>query len=77
MAIETHLAHSQQGTIVDFESNGERSVSRCLTRDSNARPRMALLIQFGANREGDQLKIFEVPRVEMPEELKQVLAEDQ
>src|SRR6267378_2918323 len=56
MAIETHLAHSQQGTIVDFESNGERSVSRLLTRDSNARPRMALLIQSGANREGDQLK---------------------
>jgi len=59
MAIETHLAHSQQGTIVDFESNGERSVCRFLTRDSDARLRMAPLIQSGANREGDPLKRYD------------------
>ena len=56
MAIETHLAHSQQGAIVDFESNGCRRVLRFLPTDLNARPRMAKLIQSGANREGDQLK---------------------
>src|ERR1700674_764451 len=56
MAIEVHPAHSQQGAIVDFESNGERSIPRLLTRDCDARLRVAQLIQTGANREGNPLK---------------------
>src|SRR5260370_76061 len=56
MAIETHPAHSQQGAIVDFEPNGDSCVARFLTRDSNARIRMAQLIQPCANCEGDPMK---------------------
>src|SRR6266849_4875664 len=56
MAIEAHPAHSQQGAIVDFEPNGDSCVARFLTRDSNARIRVAQLIQRCANREGNTMK---------------------
>ncbi len=56
MAIEGDPAHSQQGTIVDFEPNGDGCVARFLPHDSDVRLGMAELIQSGANCEGDPMK---------------------
>jgi len=62
MAVEAHPAHSQQWPIVDFESDGDSGVTCFLTRDSNARVRMAQLIQAGANRQGNSLQYHLIRR---------------
>ena len=41
MAIEIDSPHSQQGTVSNLKSNGDRCVARFLTGDSNACLRMA------------------------------------
>src|SRR5258708_8307111 len=56
MVIEGDTAHSQQRTIVDFESNVDGRVSRFLPNDSDIRLGMAHLTQPSANCEGDSMK---------------------
>ena len=56
MTIEIDPAHTQQGTISNLKANGDSCIARFLTGDSNARLRMAQLIQRGANRKSDSLK---------------------